>query len=761
MTLPFLNNLTVILKNIPSYPDFKCDFTEPVDIHLLQLIMDSDNSVITTCMKSNLKNAIMCNIKKNKLTVKHHQTYGIGRFYSDQDISLIPHSKFIKHTLFKYMGWLDLDMIKGHPSIAVEVGRLNGIPTPNIQKYISSFDDICDTLINFYQDSDVLTKDDIKYVFCIMLYGGGFKRWVDELAEGSDKSGYKPKKIKNSDVIHPIISAFKIECKTIIKKVYSCNPALVKKLKKDDEERFQTECRVISYFFQIIENHILYICYEFLLKNKIVEKSICGLEYDGLCIPPTQHDFDKFRIIEELNQLIQSDTGLSIKMKFKDYSDEFILYDIIEERKKLTIAEPIEDSIDVVTAEPFRYFATEFERTHAKIIEKGCYIKQRENDILIMTPKLLHDSYCHMIGGYREGVPENFIKKWTENNDYIRKYTNMDIFPDSSKCPKDWFNLWIPFEFEKHVEGFEFNPVCEKTSFILNHIKILCNNQLDVYDYVLKYIAQMIQFPAVKSIVPTFISKQGAGKGTLLKLLSRMLGSNKVTETSNPSRDVWGNFNSMMVNSFLVNLNELSKKETVEAEGQIKTLSTDSTLIINQKGVNQFKTASHHRFIITTNKEDPLNTTGDDRRNIIIRSSDEKCGDKKYFETINKYLDDDLVIKNIYVYFKQIPEMDKFGLLPIPHTSYQDNLKEGNRSIIDLWLEAFSMKYSSENTVLYYNSQLFDDFNDWKKNNNIQYEINNIKFGCKLSNMSINGMSRIDKNQRQFDIQKLKKHYGV
>ena len=760
MSIPFLNNLTIVLKNIPSYNLFKCDFIEPMDIHMLKLILDSDNPDLTQPMKSNLENAIVNNIKKNKLSVKHHQTHGIGRFYAENDISLIPHSKYIKHTLFKYMGWLDLDMNKGHPSIAVLIGKLNGFTLPTIEKYINSFDEICDTLIKFYQDEDQLKKEDIKYVFCIMLYGGGFKRWVNELSNGDKKNGYKPKKIKNADVVHPIIESFKNECKSIMKKVYTSNPALVKKLKKENEEKWETECRVISYWFQIIENHILYICYEFLLKKEIIQTGICGLEYDGLCIPPFAKDIDKFEITNELNNLIETQTGLAIKMKFKDYDEDYILYEIIEKRNQLIIAEMVDEPVEAVNVESIEYFATEFEKTHSKIVEKGCYIKQRENDILIMSPKLLNDSYSHMIGGYTDkGVPINFIKKWTINNDSIRKYINMDIFPDNNKCPKDYLNLWIPFSFEKPFDGFNYNPECEKTKFILNHINILCNHQTDVYDYIIKYIAQMIQYPAIKSIVPTFISNQGAGKGTLMKLFTRMLGPNKVYETSTPSRDVWGNFNSIMTNTFLVNLNELSRKETVEAEGQIKTLSTDSTLTINQKGVNQYKINSYHRFIITTNKEDPINTTLDDRRNIIIRSSDEKCGDKKYFETINNYLDDDLVIKNIYEYFKRVPDMDKFGLLPIPNTTYQDNLKQGNRSVIDLWLEHFAMMYSNEINVLKDNQYLFIDFNNWKNDNNIQYEINNIKFGCKLSNMKVSGVTREGLHKRLFNIPLMRQHY--
>jgi len=124
---------------------------------------------------------------------------------------------------------------------------------------------------------------------------------------------------------------------------------------------------------------------------------------------------------------------------------------------------------------------------------------------------------------------------------------------------------------------------------ILNHIKILCNHDDNVYDYFIKWIAQMIQYPHIKTIMPTFISAQGSGKGTLFKLFEKMLGNEKVFETTDPGRDVWGDFNGMMCDCFLVNLNELSKKDTIESEGKIKGLITDHTLAINQKGIPQYK----------------------------------------------------------------------------------------------------------------------------------------------------------------------------
>jgi hypothetical protein len=131
----------------------------------------------------------------------------------------------------------------------------------------------------------------------------------------------------------------------------------------------------------------------------------------------------------------------------------------------------------------------------------------------------------------------NFIDNWLRNNSTQRCYEDIGVYPTGLPCPKTNFNLWRPFAMELVTE---YEPKPDKCKQILQHIKILCGKDEGVYDYFVKWIAQMIQYPAVKSICPVLISKQGAGKGSLMKLLSSMLGDRKVMETTTPSRDVWG-----------------------------------------------------------------------------------------------------------------------------------------------------------------------------------------------------------------------------
>ena len=98
------------------------------------------------------------------------------------------------------------------------------------------------------------------------------------------------------------------------------NPDLYEKLRQEDKTEYKNNCSVISYWFQIIENHALYLAYNFLIKNEIVNKNYCCLEYDGLCIPPINKQYDELKLINDLNTHIFKKMGLPIKYKFKQYN---------------------------------------------------------------------------------------------------------------------------------------------------------------------------------------------------------------------------------------------------------------------------------------------------------------------------------------------------------------------------------------------------------------------------------------------------------
>jgi hypothetical protein len=746
----FLNNWTIDLQKLPKYMPFKATMNLEIDKRVL--LAFSNSKKYYSCEQQEILDKIISAIDNDGiLKVKHSQPKGVGRFRSD--LSPVVLQRHIKHTLFHSQGWIDLDMIKGHPTILYELALRNKFEINNIKKYVSNPDYILEKLVKHYsQEQSLINNDDVKDIFNLLVYGGGYSTWLEQMA--------KANKPITSTEEHSFISAFKEDCERLRDIIYLSNPALVSHIKTPEKSLYQTKCSTMSYFCGAIENEIIFQCYKLLKARGIIGADKVAPEYDGLCFKkPNMTDEQLNDLVDDINTHILIKTGLNVRMKWKPYKAEHIHDDIIDEAEEIVL-EKVEDKIWT-----FEKVASAFEVQHAKIINNNLFIKEVDDEIITMSRAHITTAYEHLT---YEDITEtgsktkNFMSAWLTNNPEQRCYEALGCYPPGIKCPELHFNTWIPFPPEKITEYIHKE---EELQLFLNHIKILCGNEEIVADYFEKWIAQMIQYPAVKSICPVIISKQGAGKGTLMKALTKMLGEKKVMETSEPSRDVWGDFNGRMANTFLINLNELKKKETIESEGRIKKLITDSKITINNKGINQYDINSFHRFLSTTNTEDPIGTSEDDRRNLIMRSSDEKCGDKEYFVKLHNLLDDVNVIKTIYEYFKSIPDMDKFGLIPIPKTEYQTNLKQLSRSPLDQWLEFFTLENSDKEEVSMPSGDLYQHFSKWCAKYNNDFKCNNIQFGVRMKNLKCGGITKGVHTKRGetkiLDIEHLKKYFGI
>lgn len=436
------------------------------------------------------------------------------------------------------------------------------------------------------------------------------------------------------------------------------------------------------------------------------------------------------------------------------------------EKKYQKIIEKYTPKVEVKITEGRDYESVKalFEQTHLLISNKSLFVRQTDTDNIIMTKTQLITSterinYDAIVKD--ESKSKCFILDWLKDGENRMKY-DMAVYPPDIQCPDSVYNLWRPFAMErKNAFINDENAV----SIIKKHIKIMCGNDQSVADYFELWIAQMIQFPSVKSICPTLISDEGAGKGTLMRLFEKMLGDEKILSTSKPSQNVWGNFNGQMKNAFLVNLDEMSKKEGDGADGYIKALITEPKITINEKGIIPYTIASYHRFIMTTNNEDPVKTSKKDRRKLIIRASDELIGNREYFDKMYAMLEDENAVKSIYEYFKTLPGADKFSKVAMPETEYHKDIKEVQMSPIELWLRQFVVENINLAFVEKSTMEQFDLFNTFKTDSGIHFECSLVSFSLKLKNLKIDGVGDVRHtmygNKRSFDISKMKACFKI
>jgi putative DNA primase/helicase len=680
-------------------------------------------SILQQFCQTNLKTS--CITKR----IYSYSTGTSGRLFSGGSLQGLPST--IRGLFMRDGVGTDIDMCNAHPVILRYICKLHNIPCPYLEYYINHREDC---LMKF--ESREIGK--VSYLTALNK---------DTL----NRTKGLPLEFKKYD-----IEIKKIQKLLVKKKEYMELVSSVPENKPYNKLGSAVN-RIMCYYENIILQHAIHV-----INKKGMEIAI--LMFDGLMVYGYYYK-DK-GLLEDISYYVEQQmNGLDMIWTYKEHNTELKVPEdfIVKNTDKISKNENNFESV-----------AKEFEKTHLKIINKSLFVKHDHNNIIFLTQAQLKMSYSHLsydVPVYNDkGIFTGFntlpfINKWIGFTHNIRRKDDVDIYPNTTECPENIFNLWRPFAMELLTEPYTHKQT--ELEFILNHIKILCNHDENVYDYFIKWIAQMVQYPHIKTIMPTFISGEGSGKGTLFKLFEKMLGNEKVFETTNPSRDVWGDFNGMMCNCFLVNLNELSKKDTMEAEGKIKGLITDNTLAINQKGIPQYKIKSYHRFITTTNKEEPINSTNGDRRNLIIRSSDEKKGDYIYFETMHKYLEDNNVIRTCYDYFKGFEGMDKFKDIPIPVTEYQTNLKELSKSPIEQWLESFTREHMNDpkECIELLGTEIYELFKDWSNSNGIKYDINAVKLGIRLTNLNISGISKgkhTEKGKTKiFNFTELKKTFNL
>jgi hypothetical protein len=411
---------------------------------------------------------------------------------------------------------------------------------------------------------------------------------------------------------------------------------------------------------------------------------------------------------------------------------------IINKYKKLEKDKLIKSQLDLSQKE-YEKLEEDFNETHFKVINKCLYFTEDklENKILSHTPDKFKNINSHLnyqeIDKNGDSVNASFINKYMGHNGKPRMYKDIDVFPNNDKCPSDYYNLWTPFAIESIKEYDE-----DKTGldFILNHIKILCNHQLEVYEYVLDFLAHMFQYPEEKpGKFILFISAQGTGKGLFFELLTQILGNDKVFETSQAERDVFGSHNVGMLNSYLVNLEEINFLSTKGNEGVFKNIVTQQKMYVNPKGKDLIEIKSYHRFMGSCNPEDgdiPIKSCKGDRRNLLIRCSDETKGNVEYFNELKKLVYSKNLQKTFYEFLINRKNVDVFISKPIPETEYQKDIQDTCEDYTLQFLKDYIYNDSNYGIKTYKGLEIFNKFKEFMEINNFNVNITSTRFGLKL-----------------------------
>ena len=258
-------------------------------------------------------------------------------------------------------------------------------------------------------------------------------------------------------------------------------------------------------------------------------------------------------------------------------------------------------------------------------------------------------------------------------------FNNLVFRPGGDALPDD-FNMFRGYAVERLLEEYP-DRYPDAASPMFDHIKdVLCAGDQQVYDYVLKFIAHILNNPTDKCGVALLLySKPGAGKNVLFTFLEAIVGAALVASVQD-DRSLTGEFNAHRANKLLILANELKNGGVACKDANIlNSMITDKTDHIRCLGKDRQRIESVSSLMMFTNERRSVRIGPDDRRYCAIECSDAKIGDTTYFANLVATIDDP---KARVEFFRQVREIDIKGFhfgSNIPQTPYRTFLQRAPR----------------------------------------------------------------------------------
>lgn len=264
--------------------------------------------------------------------------------------------------------------------------------------------------------------------------------------------------------------------------------------------------------------------------------------------------------------------------------------------------------------------------------------------------------------------------------EYFDLSGNTHIFKEITFSPlpkgSDVLNLWIGPTVEPSSHGS-----CQLIlDFILENI---CDKQCDVYEYLINYLAHMIQKPEEKpGVMIVLLGGQGIGKGTFFELLQTIWGKTALLVSS--IDQVLGRFNGILERNFVIELDEALFSGDKKSAEKLKSLITEERLLIENKYESQKSIASFHRFFASSNKSHFVNVDADDRRFLFLRVSEFKAQNVSYYGDIRASFKDESAIGSFVTHLLN-KDISKFNFRQRPKTSEHTTQKIQSLQGFERW----------------------------------------------------------------------------
>jgi hypothetical protein len=273
----------------------------------------------------------------------------------------------------------------------------------------------------------------------------------------------------------------------------------------------------------------------------------------------------------------------------------------------------------------------------------------------------------------------------------MRKYNK--TFVDMSTLEHSWdevnqyrrYNLFTGFDYPPDYDKFpdNYEELCKP---VLDHIlNVWGMGHQASYDYNIRWMAFTIQKPWIKLRVALILKGfEGAGKGCILQMLAKIMGSKYFFQVSNIKQELLGQFKPEgFALTKLIFIDEATFGGDHVQAGMLKTLCSENTVNIEHKYLSRQTYESFCHFGIATNGDWAAHVGAKERRYHAMEVADSFAGmgQKEYFTRLHA------VPISAFAKFLYSVDLTDWDPLVIPVTECLRDQKRQSMKPIESWAE--------------------------------------------------------------------------
>jgi hypothetical protein len=580
--------------------------------------------------------------------------------------------------------YYDVDIANCHPELMHQIAKIKfNLDMPECRKFCENRDAYYAMLSD---NRDVAKTEMFK-----VLYGG--IPAIDEL---------KP---------------FKIECDNL-SRLFATEKAylsLLQVCKVRNPENIMGS--FMSLVIQTEERRCLMALYKYF---KLQDWSVDVLAYDGLMLRKQQDKELKSDHLNEASLFVKQETGYAVKLTTKEFSS--ISADELSQQDETRV-----EIADGVSNEVYLEAKKLFEETYFWYKPTNQIGEIQDEGELVFYEMDHAKEICKTEFSVKnkDGKKVCLFDAWRNDNEK-RIVTKIQFEPSDDKLV---LVLPMSFKYLQNIDSLETvsHELKQKIIDTFKNLTSVNTSHIDIEtEYLYKYIADILQKPLIRpNVACLFIGEQGAYKDYLWEFIgTHILGGTYYTDYDKNTQ-FFDKYDTGKENKFLIKLQEADPEFCKKHSSDLKATITSPRLKFNPKGQKCYERNNYGRFILTTNKSNPLELEQSDRRWLIFRNSNELCKDRKRGDEIRSILEHKLAGVIVAEWLMSFDLSNFDANRDKPESEFK-------KIILDVVMSAEDRFIEQWDGVEIKASEFYDIYKDFCFQETLNYADNGTAFGRKL-----------------------------